>query len=130
MAVTAGDHERGSLRYFRLYNDSSGNSCLGEGELALAPAAFAPPAPPVDVSDALDAAGFLMIRMPKGWTDQAHPAPARQFMILVSGKVEVIAGGDTRVFEAGDVVLVEDTSGPGHATTALEETVFAVVQLA
>lgn len=58
-----------------------------------------------------------------------HPAPARQFFIVLAGSWEVSAGGDARLLSAGDVVLTEDTSGPGHASTVLEDTVVAVVRL-
>jgi len=51
-------------------------------------------------------------------------------MLIVSGAVEVVAGGERRVLKMGDVLLAEDTSGAGHGTTALEEnTAVAVVRL-
>lgn len=68
----------------------------------------------------------MMLRMPAGWTDAAHPAPARQFMIVLGGSAEVSAGGEARLLSTGDVILVEDTSGPGHGTTVLEDLVVAV----
>lgn len=71
----------------------------------------------------------MMLRAPAGWTDSMHPAPARQFFIVLAGSWEVSAGSDTRLLSAGDVVLTEDTSGPGHASTVLEDTVVAVVRL-
>jgi quercetin dioxygenase-like cupin family protein len=117
------------MRYTRIYNDNHGGAKFADEEFTLTTRGFAPPAPPAEVSDLVSAYGFMMLRLPRGWSDAAHPAPARQFMVLVSGKVEVVAGGERRTFVAGDVVLLEDTTAPGHGTTALEETVLAVVRV-
>ena len=46
----------------------------------------------------------------------------------MSGRGESSAGGETRQWATGDVVLLEDTSPPGHATTVLEDAVLAVVR--
>lgn len=46
-----------------------------------------------------------------------HPAPRRQFVIILSGALEIGLGdGSTHVFGAGDARLVEDTTGRGHTT--------------
>jgi quercetin dioxygenase-like cupin family protein len=50
-------------------------------------------------------------------------------MFILSGQIEVEAGGEVRRFSAGDIVLAEDTEGPGHATTSLEDTVIANVRV-
>jgi len=46
-----------------------------------------------------------------------HPAPRRQYVITLSGQVEIETGdGTIRRFGAGDVMLAEDTTGRGHIT--------------
>lgn len=46
-----------------------------------------------------------------------HPAPNRQYVITLSGQVEIETGdGTIRRFGPGDVMLAEDTSGRGHIT--------------
>jgi hypothetical protein len=50
-------------------------------------------------------------------------------MIIMSGRGETSAGGETRSWGPGDVLLLEDTTPPGHATTVLEDTLIAVVRL-
>ena len=46
-----------------------------------------------------------------------HPAPRRQFVIILSGQLEIGLGdGSKRVFGPGDARLVEDTTGKGHTT--------------
>jgi len=49
-----------------------------------------------------------------------HPAPRRQFVILLSGQLEIGLGdGSKHVFGPGHARLVEDTTGKGHTTRVL-----------
>jgi hypothetical protein len=46
-----------------------------------------------------------------------HNAPQRQFVITLTGEVEVeCADGSKRRFGSGDVLLADDTTGHGHIT--------------
>ena len=46
-----------------------------------------------------------------------HPAPRRQFVIILSGQLEIGLGdGSKHLFGPGDARLVEDTTGDGHTT--------------
>jgi quercetin dioxygenase-like cupin family protein len=46
-----------------------------------------------------------------------HPAPARQFVVLLDGEIEIEVGsGEIRRFAGGEVLLLEDTTGRGHRT--------------
>ncbi len=46
-----------------------------------------------------------------------HNAPARQFIILLDGEIEIETSlGEKRSFKGGDILLVEDTHGKGHRT--------------
>jgi hypothetical protein len=70
---------------------------------------------------------------PRGQFMDWHPAPRRQFVIILSGQLEIGLGdGSTRVFGPGDTRLVEDTSGQGHTTRVVgdEPCITAVVPLA
>ena len=54
---------------------------------------------------------------PAGQFIDWHPAPRRQFVIILQGQLEIGLGdGTTHVFGAGDARLVEDTTGKGHTT--------------
>jgi hypothetical protein len=117
------------MKYVRLYNEPSGESHFSDQAFVFSTAEFAPPAPPIDVSDPISATAFMIIRLPKGWTDPAHPAPARQFMMVMQGMAEVTAGRERRLLKSGDILLAEDTAGLGHATTVLEDSVLAVVRV-
>lgn len=62
-----------------------------------------------------------------------HPAPQRQYVIILAGELEIGFGdGSTRRFGAGDARLVEDTTGHGHTTRAVGDgpVLTAVVPLA
>jgi hypothetical protein len=49
-------------------------------------------------------------------------APARLLHILITGSWPLQAGdGETRHFHAGDVILVQDTTGKGHLTSITSE---------
>ncbi len=46
-----------------------------------------------------------------------HNAPARQFAVTVSGKIDVEASDGTKAhLDAGDMAFLEDTTGKGHKT--------------
>jgi quercetin dioxygenase-like cupin family protein len=49
-----------------------------------------------------------------------HPAPQRQFVVILSGQLEIgFEHGPKKIFGPGDARLVEDTIGKGHTTIAL-----------
>ena len=43
-----------------------------------------------------------------------HVAPRRQLVVNLTGAVEIDTGEEARVFEAGSIMLAEDTTGKGH----------------
>ncbi|KAK9710205.1 hypothetical protein K7432_008596 [Basidiobolus ranarum] len=44
-----------------------------------------------------------------------HNAPCKQFIIMVDGSVDITTTDmETRRFNTGDIILVEDTEGKGH----------------
>lgn len=46
-----------------------------------------------------------------------HPAPRRQYVVLLDGEIEIEVGdGEIRRFRGGDVLLLDDTHGRGHRT--------------
>lgn len=101
----------------RLVADADGSSRFVEAEVAMTPRDFAPPAAPLDVSDAVAASGVIFWRAPVGWDGQQHPAPARQWAFVLGGAVEVEASdGATRFLGPGDGILLEDLTGAGHTT--------------
>lgn len=50
-----------------------------------------------------------------------HPAPRRQYIVLLDGEIEMEVGdGEKRRFRGGEVLLMEDTSGRGHRTRTVD----------
>ena len=65
----------------------------------------------------LDATSIVFREQPVGNYLDWHPAPRRQFVIILSGCLEIGFGdGTKRIFGPGDARLVEDTTGQGHTT--------------
>lgn len=51
-----------------------------------------------------------------------HPAPRRQFILMMSGAIEIETGdGSVRRFSRGDTLLLEDLEPPGHRTRNVGE---------
>ena len=86
-----------------------------------------------ELKSPLAAKSIVFSTWPPGQFIDWHPAPRRQYVILLSGQLEIGLGdGTVRRFGPGDARLVEDTSGQGHTTRVVgdEPTVTAVIPLA
>ena len=106
-----------SLAYYRIRADEAGTSHIEELDLSLATKAFAPPAPPMDVSASQPASTWCMLRVDAGWYGDWHPSPARQWLFCLTGQFEMMASDGSRLLATpGTLVLLEDTSGKGHYT--------------
>ena len=67
-------------------------------------------------SHVIDVTG-LMFRQSDGNSHflELHPAPRRQFILCMTGVVEIELGnGEKRQFGPGDVYLADDLTGEGH----------------
>lgn len=101
----------------RIYSDSAGASHFADREIPFELKDYAPPAPPISVTDVFGSKGWVIISSPVGWHGDWHPVPRRQYMICLAGSLEVqVSDGETRRLGPGSVVLVEDTSGKGHVS--------------
>jgi hypothetical protein len=64
--------------------------------------------------------GVIFRSTKAGSTLGYHPAPRRQFVVTLTGRVEVGCGdGTVRVFGPGDVMLADDVTGQGHTSIQL-----------
>lgn len=109
-----------SQRFVRLVATADGSSEFVDDELPMTSRDFAPPAAPMDVSDAMVASGVVFWRAPAGWDGRRHPAPARQWAYVLQGAISVESGhGETRHLGPGDGILLEDVTGDGHTTRVL-----------
>ena len=105
------------MRYPRLYAGPDGESHFEEVEPALTPVEFVPGRPKVDLSSPRPATGTAFVHVPAGWVGEWHPTPRRQFVVGLTGELEIVAGDQVaRRVRSGDVILLEDTTGRGHFT--------------
>lgn len=121
------------MKYTRLYSDENGESHFEDMDAQFRPVDFAPPAPPLDISEFGPAENCFILRGSAGWVGDWHPAPFRQLHFYLSGEVEAeTSDGDIRRIGAGGITLVEDTSGKGHRSRVVgsSDVVIAVVKLA
>ena len=92
---------------FRMYTGADGKSHIEELDLSAHPELTSPIATQ-DIAFREWAPGHFI-----DW----HPAPRRQYVICLSGQIEIGLGdGSTHLFGPGDARLVEDTTGQGHTT--------------
>jgi hypothetical protein len=74
------------------------------------------------LSRRLPASGIIFRQVPPTYDLDWHPAPRRQYIINLDAGVQITASdGESRIIGAGEVLLVEDTSGKGHLSKAVDK---------
>ena len=72
------------------------------------------------LSKRLKATGVIFRQTSGDYDLNWHPAPRRQYIINLDAAVQITASdGEARVIEAGEVILVEDTTGKGHLSKSV-----------
>ena len=108
---------------FRMYTGEDGKSHIDELDLSNHPE-LTSGTPTQDITFREWAPGHFI-----DW----HPAPKRQYIISLSGTIEIgLEDGTTHRFRPGDARLVEDITGKGHTTLVPgdEPSISAVIPLA
>ena len=96
-----------AMKTFRLYTGPDARSHIEPIDLAGVP----------EWTAGLAATRIAFSEWPVGRFLDWHPAPRRQFVIILSGQLEIGLGdGSRHVFGPGAARLVEDTTGQGHTT--------------
>jgi hypothetical protein len=104
------------MRVTRISTGSDGETHFGDVDIALADAGAIG-----RLSTLLPATGVIFRETPPDYDYDWHPAPRRQYIVLLDGEIEITVGdGETRRFHGGDVLLVEDTTGRGHRTRTVD----------
>lgn len=104
------------MRIHNLYMDANGESHFRDIEVA-----WAEDKRSGRLSERLPATGIIFRQTPGHYDLDWHPAPRRQYIINLDAGVEITASdGESRVIGAGEVILVEDTSGKGHLSKAVD----------
>ncbi|MDQ3277460.1 MAG: hypothetical protein M3Q06_03985 [Bacteroidota bacterium] len=100
------------FRITRVYSDSNGESHFEDIEITLKDAGNIG-----RLSNVLPATGVVFREVAPTYDYPFHTAPQKQYIILLDGEIEIETSlGEKRTFGAGDVLLMEDTSGKGHKT--------------
>jgi quercetin dioxygenase-like cupin family protein len=96
----------------RIYADQNGNSHFENQEIPVTPSG-----PLGWMSSPIAVQSMILRENPPGYHYPWHAAPCRQYIIMLEGLVEIEVGdGEKRTFGPGSIVLVEDTTGVGHAS--------------
>lgn len=103
------------MQITRVYTGDDGQSHFEEIEVALAESRYG------SLSGLFAAEGVIFRETPVGGELDFHNAPRRQFVVTLSGLVEIECGdGSKRRLGAGGILLADDTDGQGHITRDLE----------
>jgi hypothetical protein len=105
------------MRIHNLYEDAAGESHFRDIEVDWAEVTATG-----RLSQRRPASGIIFRETGADYVNDWHRAPRRQYVITLSGAIEITASdGETRQIGAGDIVLVEDTTGKGHITKSSGE---------
>ncbi len=104
------------MKYTRIYADAKGETHLEDVE---------PPMKATDhastMSDLMAAKGVIFRETnSEEYFIDWHNAPRRQFVVNLTGEVEItVSGGEKRRFGPGSILLAEDVTGKGHISRGL-----------
>jgi uncharacterized cupin superfamily protein len=99
------------MKIVRLYTGADNESHFEDIEIALNPMGH------MQASELQPTHGIMFRSSPPSHLSDYHRVPKRQYVITLSGQVEIETGdGAVRRFGPGDVMLAEDTTGRGHIT--------------
>ena len=101
----------------RVYTDNAGDSQFEDVDIMLHSGGEIG-----SLSDPLAAKTIIFREVDPGYDWNFHNAPARQFIILLDGEIEIETSlGAKRIFTGGDVLLMEDLTGKGHRTKNIQQ---------
>src|SRR5436309_8687341 len=104
------------MRIHNLYTDESGESHFRDIEVE-----WAEERSGSKLSRRLPASGIIFRQVQPSYDLDWHPAPRRQYIINLDAGVQITASdGEARVVGAGEVIVVEDRTGKGHHSKAVD----------
>jgi quercetin dioxygenase-like cupin family protein len=107
----------------RVWVDEQGESHFADLDVLEAMMPTARGLPDMRSTGAVPVESFRLITttpqaMARGW----HPAPVRQFVIVVRGSIAVeVSDGETRRLDAGSMIFFEDIGGKGHLNRIVDD---------
>ena len=105
------------IRCVRLWTGDDGNSCFEEGVIDLSRGERG------DILSGIVGVASISFRETgAGGAFEWHDAPARQFVITLSGTLDFqTRTGEHFILHPGDILLAEDTAGTGHSWKLVDE---------
>jgi hypothetical protein len=106
-----------------VFADDRGESHFADVEIPLTLTPVAANLPAMSISPAIASLHVQFLVVPpaviaRDW----HPAPVRQFVLLLKGNLEgEVSDGERRTFSPGSIVFLEDTTGKGHKDHAVDD---------
>lgn len=105
------------MHYTRIYSDKKGHSHFKDEDITLINQGKIG-----ELSRPMPTKAISFRETQPDYDYDFHNAPDKQFIILLDGKIEIETSlGDKRTFGQGDILLVEDVTGKGHKTRALND---------
>lgn len=99
------------MRVTRVYTGPDNQSHFEELDIPLEPSRYG------ELSALVEGEGVIFRETPADGLLDFHPAPRRQFVVMLSGMVQIEVGdGSSRRLGPGDILLAEDTTGQGHVS--------------
>lgn len=106
---------RTPIKVTRLYTGADGKTKVEEFEIPLKAQGRG-----TELSTVVPVTGVQFRRTNQDYNLDWHPAPARQFVVTLSGESEVeLEGGRKIRLGPGHILLAEDTTGQGHISRAV-----------
>jgi len=119
------------MRYTRLFADDTGESHFEDVEIEFAETEYISSSAPLGLSLLSSATQLGFMNARAGWEADWHPSAARNFFIVLTGEWEVTASdGETRRFGPQGLLLVEDTTGKGHKSRVISDSIAVMMELA
>jgi hypothetical protein len=105
------------VKYFRIYADADGETHFEDLEFEMTNSKW-----DSSLTDLIPARGVIFRTSTADQFIDWHNAPARQFVITLSGHAEVEASdGEIRQIGPGTIMLADDTTGKGHITRSTSD---------
>ena len=103
--------EESDIPAYRLINKADGSCCFEKGS--------------IPSLKHMNTASFWYSNKTEEWEKNAHPAPRKQYVITVKGKIKCkVSHGSTFIIEPGVVLLAEDLKGKGHSWDMVDSDVW------
>ena len=103
------------MKIHHLYTDEKGDSHFEDMEIE-----YVETTPAGRFTKRLPTTGMIFREVQPTYDLDWHNAPRRQYIINLDNGVQITASdGESRIIGAGEVLLVEDTTGKGHLSKSV-----------